>query len=262
MTTCCGIDIGSRAVKAVLVGAEGEVLAQEMEPAGYDGPAVAASLVQRACAEAGVTQSAIACTVVTGYGRVRFAEADAEVSEITCHARGAHELVPEARTVIDVGGQDSKVIGLDAAGRVVDFAMNDRCAAGTGRFLEIMAAALGLAVEELGEMHALAESPVAISSTCTVFAESEVISCLARGTARADIVAGLHAAIARRVLGLAGRVGLEPVVVCTGGVARNGGFVAALSDAAHTPVVVPAAAQFAGALGAALLALARTSERR
>ncbi len=262
MSACLGIDVGSRTVKVVLVDGQGAVVARALEPAGYDGPAVAAALVERVCAAGGVRPREVRATMATGYGRVRCPGADAEASEITCHARGAEHLVPGARTVIDVGGQDSKVIRLDECGRVVDFVMNDRCAAGTGRFLEVMAGALALTVEQLGTLHAQARQPLPVSSTCTVFAETEVVSHLARGAARADIVAGIHAAIAGRVIGLAGRVGLEPVVVCTGGVAHNAGFVAALSDAARMSIAVPADAQFAGALGAALLALARGGEGR
>ena len=257
MRTYLGIDIGSRAVKVLLAGEEGDGLAQLSAPAGFDGPAVASGLVEQACRLAGVARSQVRRAVVTGYGRVRFEGADEEISEITCHARGARHLVPQARTVIDIGGQDSKVIGLDPQGRVTDFAMNDRCAAGTGRFLEVMAEALGLSLDELAALHARARSPVAISSTCTVFAESEVISHLARGVGRPEIVAGLHAAIASRLAGLGARVGFTPVVVCTGGVSCNAGVVAALSTAARTTIVVPPGAQFAGALGAALLAAAR-----
>ena len=262
MSVYLGIDIGSRTVKVVLLGGHGSALAQELAPAGYDGPAVASKLVQRACTRAGIARRAISATVVTGYGRLRFAEADAGLSEITCHARGARHLVPEARTIIDIGGQDSKVIALDAAGRVTDFCMNDRCAAGTGRFLEVMAEALGVTVQDLGTLHILAHQPVAISSTCTVFAESEVISHLARGVPRPEIAAGLHAAVASRVLGLAGRVGLVPAIVCTGGVAHNAGVTAALGAAAGLPIVVPPNAQFAGALGAALIAATRAAGRR
>ncbi len=257
-----GIDIGSRVVKVVLADERGDILVQRLAPAGVDGPAVAAELVERVCAQGGVARSQVAGTIVTGYGRVRFAAADAEISEITCHARGARHLVPEARTVIDIGGQDSKVIALDPGGRVADFAMNDRCAAGTGRFLEVMAEALGARVDELAELHAQAQCPVTISSTCTVFAESEVVSHLARGKRRQDIVAGLHAAIASRLAGLAGRVGFTPVIVCTGGVAYNSGVVASLASIAGMPIVVPPAAQFVGALGAALLAAARSTGRR
>ncbi|MDI7274479.1 MAG: acyl-CoA dehydratase activase [Anaerolineae bacterium] len=262
MKAFLGIDVGSRVVKVVLVDAEGRLLARRMAPAGLDGPAVATGLLAEACAEAGIAAADVAYTVVTGYGRVRFSGADAEVSEITCHAWGARHLVPETRTVIDIGGQDSKVIALDEAGRVADFVMNDRCAAGTGRFLEVTAEALGLKVEDLAAEHALARHPVTISSTCTVFAESEVISHLARGTPRPEIVAGLHLAIASRLVGLAGRVGLRPIVTCTGGVACNTGVVAALGEIAQAAVVVPHDAQLAGALGAALLAAARAREGR
>lgn len=262
MSLCLGIDIGSRVVKVVLVDAEGRWLGRRLAAAGFDGPAVAARLVAEVCAEQGTTPAAVGATLATGYGRVRFAAADGEVSEITCHARGARHLVPEARTVIDIGGQDSKVIGLDGSGQVADFVMNDRCAAGTGRFLEVTAEALGLGVADLAALHSVARAPVAISSTCTVFAETEVISHLARGTPRPEIVAGLHGAIASRLAGLAGRVGLTPVVVCTGGVAQNAGVIAALGAAAKTSIVVPAGAQYAGALGAALLAAARNGGRR
>lgn len=262
MSLYLGIDIGSRAVKVVLIDAGGQNLAQACAPAGFDGPAVAAGLVEEVCQAAGVGRRQVERAVVTGYGRVRFGGADAEISEITCHARGARRLVPEARTVIDIGGQDSKIVALDAEGRVADFVMNDRCAAGTGRFLEVMAEALGLGLDELGALHAQAGAPVTISSTCTVFAESEVVSHLARGAARPEIVAGLHAAIASRLAGLAGRVGFTPVVVCTGGVARNAGVIAALSAAAHRSIVVPPGAQFAGALGAACLAADCSGGRR
>lgn len=262
MSAYLGIDIGSRVVKVVLVNGNGTVLASALAPAGVDGPAVAGGLIPRACNEARISPAEIGYTVVTGYGRVRFSDADAEVSEITCHARGARQLVPGARTVIDIGGQDSKVIALDGQGRVADFCMNDRCAAGTGRFLEVTAEAIGLRVEELAAEHARACRPVTISSTCTVFAESEVISHLARGTPRSEIVAGLHQAIASRLVGLAARVGLTPVVVCTGGVALNTGVVAALEAIGKVAIVVPPYAQMAGALGAALIAAARATERR
>ncbi|MCL6432078.1 MAG: acyl-CoA dehydratase activase, partial [Anaerolineae bacterium] len=159
------MDIGSRVVKVALVEGHGRMLARALAPAGVDGPAVAAELAARVRADAGVDPREVVYTVVTGYGRVRFCEADAELSEITCHARGARHLVPGARTVIDIGGQDSKVIALDEQGRVSDFCMNDRCAAGTGRFLEVTAEALGLSVEGLAAEHVLARQPVTISST-------------------------------------------------------------------------------------------------
>ncbi len=156
------------------------------------------------------------------------------------------------RTVIDIGGQDSKAIRLNSAGRVVDFAMNDKCAAGTGRFLEVMAAALDVSVAEFGQLTRASQHPVSISSTCTVFAESEAISHIAHGATREDVAAGLHQAIASRLFGLASRVGLQPEIVLTGGVALNVGVVAALAKSCGQDVTVPADPQTVGALGAAL----------
>jgi predicted CoA-substrate-specific enzyme activase len=249
-----GIDIGSLTVKAVLLDADRRLLARGVLPAGYGGQEAAVSLVDRVLAEAHRSAGDVAYAVVTGYGRVRFSAADEEVSEISCDARGVSHLYPGARTVIDIGGQDSKAIRLDADGRVVDFAMNDKCAAGTGRFLEVMAAALGVSVATLGELASWSEHPVEISSTCTVFAESEVVSHIARGAAREDVAAGVHQAIAARVLGLAARVGLEPQVVLVGGVALNRGVVAAL-ERGNATITVPEDPQVVGALGAALYAV-------
>jgi predicted CoA-substrate-specific enzyme activase len=248
-----GIDIGSLTVKAVLWDAERGMLARGVLPAGYGGQQAALSLVERVLSEGHLSADDVAYSVVTGYGRVRFQTADEEVSEISCDAQGVSHLFPQARTVIDIGGQDSKAIRLDASGRVVDFAMNDKCAAGTGRFLEVMAAALDVPVATLGELALQSQHPVQISSTCTVFAESEVVSHIARGAARQDIAAGVHHAIAARVLGLAARVGLEPPIVLVGGVAQNGGVVAALQRGGRE-IIVPEHPQVVGALGAALYA--------
>jgi len=248
-----GIDIGSLTVKAVVLDAGRNLLARGVQPAGYGGQEAALSLVERLLAERHLSADDVVYSVVTGYGRVRFTDADEEVSEISCDARGVFHLCPRARTVIDIGGQDSKAIRLDASGRVVDFAMNDKCAAGTGRFLEVMAAALGVPVATVGDLALQSQHPVEISSTCTVFAESEVVSHIARGAARQDVAAGVHRAIAARVLGLAGRVGLEPQVVLVGGVAQNKGVVAALQRGAGE-ITVPEDPQVVGALGAALYA--------
>ncbi|MGC8787750.1 MAG: acyl-CoA dehydratase activase [Anaerolineae bacterium] len=250
-----GVDIGSLTVKAVLLDAEKALRAKGVMPAGYGGQEAAETLVMRLLEEYALTPAEIAYTVVTGYGRVRFARADEEVSEISCHARGAFHLCPAVRTVIDIGGQDSKAIRLDAQGRVVDFAMNDKCAAGTGRFLEVMAAALDVPVEQFGALALQSKHPVTISSTCTVFAESEAISHIARGAAKQDVAAGLHQAIASRVLGLVARVGLEAEVMLTGGVALNIGMVTELSRQCAYPITVPPDPQTVGALGAALYAL-------
>jgi predicted CoA-substrate-specific enzyme activase len=258
-----GVDIGSLTVKAVLVDTSQQMRGRGVAPAGYGGQEAAESLIKRLLNEEGVATAEVAYTVVTGYGRVRFEAANAvvspkameEVSEISCHARGAFYLNPAVRTVIDIGGQDSKAMRLDSRGRVIDFAMNDKCAAGTGRFLEVMAAALGVPVEEFGRLALQSEHPVSISSTCTIFAESEAVSHIARGAMRQDVAAGLLQAIASRVLGLAARVGLEPAIMLSGGVALNEGVVAALAKQSPYPITVPANPQVVGALGAALYAL-------
>jgi predicted CoA-substrate-specific enzyme activase len=252
-----GIDIGSLTVKAVLVNGELKRLARGVTPAGYGGQEAAQALVTRLLGECQIADPDVAHTVVTGYGRVRYDAADEEVSEISCHARGAFHLCPETRTVIDIGGQDSKAIRLDSNGKVLDFAMNDKCAAGTGRFLEVMAAALDVPIEELGPLACQSEHGVSISSTCTVFAETEAISHIAQGAARQDVAAGLHRAIASRLLGLAARVGLTPQVVLTGGVALNVGVVAALERLSAEHITVPPDPQTIGALGAALYAAQR-----
>jgi predicted CoA-substrate-specific enzyme activase len=258
-----GVDIGSLTVKAVLVDTGQQVRCKGVAPAGYGGQEAAESLIRQLLDEEGVAAARVSYAVVTGYGRVRFEAANAmlspkameEVSEISCHARGAFHLDPAVRTVIDIGGQDSKAMRLDSRGRVIDFAMNDKCAAGTGRFLEVMAAALGVAVEDFGKLALQSEHPVSISSTCTVFAESEAVSHIARGAMRQDVAAGLLQAIASRVLGLVARVGLEPVVMLSGGVALNEGVVAALAKQSSHAITVPSDPQTVGALGAALYAL-------
>ncbi|HHX86733.1 MAG TPA: 2-hydroxyglutaryl-CoA dehydratase, partial [Firmicutes bacterium] len=180
--------------------------------------------------------------------------ANKQVTEITCHGKGAHFLFPAARTVIDIGGQDSKVIRLSDLGSVVDFAMNEKCAAGTGRFLEVMAQALEVKLEDMAQIARKALRSVSISSMCTVFAESEVVSLIAEGTPREEIIRGLHQAVADRTSGLVHRVGLEKQVVMTGGVAKNAGAVHCLEEKLKVKIVVPEEPQITGALGAALVA--------
>jgi len=249
-----GIDIGSLTVKVILIDERGQVLGRDLTTAGYGGQQAAKGLVARVLNDTGITRAEVSQTVVTGYGRVLFDGADREVSEISCHARGATFLIPATRTVIDVGGQDSKVIGIDERGRVADFAMNDKCAAGTGRFLEVMASALGLPIEDLGRVALSSKSPVTISSTCTVFAESEAVSHIARGAAGEDVARGLLQAVCSRVLGLAARVGLHQEVVFTGGVALNEGLVTEMEEQSGFKILVPSDPQTVGALGAALFA--------
>ena len=192
--------------------------------------------------------------VATGYGRIAVPFASKKVTEITCHARGAYHLFPQTRTVIDIGGQDSKVIRLGKDGRVVDFVMNDKCAAGTGRFLEVMARALEVSLEDMGRLSDLARERLTISSMCTVFAESEVVSLIAEGHPKEDIIRGLHDAVSERVAGMAERVGLENGVTMTGGVAKNAGVVRSLEERLGVKISRPEEPQIVGALGAALIA--------
>jgi predicted CoA-substrate-specific enzyme activase len=200
-----------------------------------------------------VSREDVAAIVATGYGRNAVSIANTTITEITCQAVGVHHLVPKAMTVIDIGGQDSKLLRLDASGKVRDFAMNDRCAAGTGRFLEVVAQRLGVELESLGSMASRSRNPAAISSMCVVFAETEIIGLLASGTAGEDIVAGVQAAIAARIIGMAGR-NVNPPILFTGGVAMISGMDAALKAALGQPVAISPDPQMTGALGAAILA--------
>ncbi|MCM0759496.1 acyl-CoA dehydratase activase [Sporomusa sphaeroides DSM 2875] len=248
-----GIDIGSTASKAIILNEEKQIATQSIIPLGT-GTAGPSRVVEAAYQQAGVRQADINFSVVTGYGRITYQGAEDQVSEITCHAKGVFYLNPSVRTIVDIGGQDIKVIKLNAQGIVTQFVMNDKCAAGTGRFLEVMARVLDIDVDNMGELSRQARSKVMISSTCTVFAESEVISRLSAGETIPDIIAGIHQSVARRIASLCLRVGLEKDVVLTGGVARNCGIVAAIEEELNTKIIIPTIPQFTGALGAALLA--------
>lgn len=246
-----GLDIGSVAAKGVLLTANASW--QVIVPTGWSPRDTGQQLIAELSQQAGIARSAIDAIVATGYGRISVPEADKSITEITCHARGLTSLLPEVRTVIDIGGQDSKVIRLNDTGRVIDFAMNDKCAAGTGRFLQVMAQVLGMDVSDLGTAENPAET-VSINSMCTVFAESEIIGHLAQGKSRGGLIAGLHQSVAKRVAGMAARVGVVGPVAFTGGVARNPGMRRALKEELKAPLLTPADCQFTGALGAALLA--------
>jgi predicted CoA-substrate-specific enzyme activase len=212
------------------------------------------SSLEGALKDAGVAQSDLSAIVATGYGRFSLPFPARQITEITCHGRGAWHLFPGTRTVIDLGGQDSKVIILDGEGRVVDFVMNDKCAAGTGRFLEVMAGAMETRLEEMGNVSLRARKPIPISSMCTVFAESEVVSLIAQGAKREDIIGGIHDAIASRIYRMAKRLRLADEITFTGGVAKNIGMVEALKRRFRTPINLPEEPQIVGALGAALIA--------
>ncbi len=251
---CAGIDAGSRAIKVVLIDAATRaVIARAAADQGVDQAARAAALLADALAQAGQPRAAVARIVATGYGRTALADADTTVTEITCHARGVHHLHPDARTVIDIGGQDSKLLRLGEDGHVRDFVMNDRCAAGTGRFLEVVADRLGLPLSELGACADRADAPAAISSMCVVFAETEIVGLLAAGASAANIVGGIQNAIAARLSAMAGRLVADPVYF-TGGVARIPGMDRALARTLNRPVTLAALPAYTGALGAALLA--------
>ncbi len=249
-----GIDIGSLSTDVVLLDRKGEIAGSAIVATGASTRKACEEAFARALAGAGASPSNVVFTVSTGYGREMAAGADLSVTEITCHARGARLLFPGARTVLDIGGQDSKIIRLTQDGRVADFAMNDKCAAGTGRFLEVMARTLEMDLEEMGPRSLLSRNTVPVSSMCTVFAESEVISLIASGTPPEDIARGIHLAIADRIAALAERVGMTPPAVMTGGVAKNPGARKALEKKFGFPLLVPEDPQLAGALGAALIA--------
>jgi len=247
-----GIDIGSVATKGVIV--QGDDRWQVIVPTGWSPRDAGHNTIIKLLDLSGLESGQVTRIFVTGYGRVAFEPADKTITEIKCHARGIAELHPEVRTIIDIGGQDSKVIRVGEQGRVLDFAMNDKCAAGTGRFLQVMATALGLDVSELGA----AEDPaqmLAISSMCTVFAESEIIGLLARGNPKGGIIAGLHQSVGKRVAAMVRRMGIVEKVAFTGGVAINQGVKRALEQELGVAVMIAEDCQFTGALGAALLAL-------
>jgi len=247
------VDIGAITAKAAILAGD-ELLASAVLAAGYDRAAAADLVLSRALQQAGLALEQITALVATGYGRVQVAHADRTVTEITCHGRGAHWLCPDVRTVIDIGGQDSKGIALSPAGKVLDFVMNDKCAAGTGRFLEVMAQALEEDLSRFGELSLNAPRRVTISSTCTVFAESEIVTHIAAGAPKPAIIAGIHEAIASRVVSMVGRIPVQDVVMLTGGVARNSGVARMLEEKLGRTVLVLPEAQITGAIGAALFA--------
>ncbi len=248
-----GLDVGSITTEAVILDGLG-VLASVILPTGANSRKAAQRSLDTALEQARRSKDDLAAIMTTGYGRTSFAPATKNVTEITCHARGAFFLHPETRTVIDIGGQDSKVIRLDAQGRSVDFQMNDKCAAGTGRFLEVMAQALEIKVEDLGRLSLGAPRTIKISSMCTVFAESEVVSLIAENQPKEVIIRGLHDAIADRIVGMVHRVGIEAEITLTGGVAKNQGVARALEERLGVKLYIPPEPQIIGALGAALLA--------
>lgn len=254
-----GADIGSTASKCVIL-KNGTNIAGSAVIAAGTGTSGPARAVEGALAGAGLRREDIRAAAATGYGRGTFEGADWRVSELSCHALGAHTLFPIVRTVIDIGGQDAKVIRVSESGLLESFVMNDKCAAGTGRFLDVMARVLELGVDELDAQDLKAQGIVPISSTCTVFAESEVISQLAKGVGIPELIAGIHASVAVRTGSLARRLGVVGPLMMSGGVARNGGVVRALEKELGMKIHVHPACQLAGALGGAVYAWNKIKE--
>lgn len=251
----CGIDSGSSSTNAVILDADKKILSSSIIPTGGGAEKSGYKAFKEALKDGGLKEEDISTVVTTGYGRNNLHLSDSSITEITCHAKGAVFLNPQVRTVIDIGGQDSKVIALDEAGNVVNFMMNDKCAAGTGRFLETMAKTLDLSLEEMSVLGLNWKTPVKISNTCTVFAESEVVSLIANNTELPDIINGLNQSIAYRTVSLIkGAKGNTPYMM-TGGVSNNIGVVKALEKDLNDKIYIPAEAQICGALGAALFAL-------
>ena len=253
-----GVDVGSTATKAVLLDRERRLIARSLLPTGANVVRAGQRAFQECLHDADLDEVDVAQVVGTGYGRYKVTFGHAQVTEISCHARGAAFLFPGTRTILDIGGQDTKAIRINEAGEVEDFCMNDKCAAGTGRFLDAAASTMSIPLEEIGPLSLLYQKTLKITNVCTVFVESEILAHLARGREPADILRGVHLAIAARSVALMRRVGLNAEITFTGGVSRNIGIVKALEEKLLAPLNVSADSPFMGAIGAALFALDRT----
>lgn len=249
-----GIDVGSLSTEALILDREDGTAGYAIVQTGANSTDAASSALKMALTASGIAREQIRRTVATGYGRVSIPFADRRVTEISCHAMGAFHLFPDTGVVIDIGGQDSKVIRVGEGGRVLDFAMNDKCAAGTGRFLEVMADKLQVELEDMGPLSLKAGGEVGISSVCTVFAESEVVSLVARNHPREEIIRGLHRAIVNRVWSMVTGIGIHGAVTMSGGVAKNTGVVRLIEEKLGQSIHVYSEPQIIGALGAALMA--------
>jgi predicted CoA-substrate-specific enzyme activase len=256
-----GVDIGSLTAKAIIL-INGQVVGQALIPTSISSEKSGFSALEKALEAAKLSRSELQSVLATGYGRISAPYADKTITEITCHASGASNINPNARTIIDMGGQDCKAIRLDEEGNVTDFTLNDKCAAGTGRFLEVMSKAFDIGLDELGPLSLKATYNVAMSSTCTVFAESEVVSLMARGEKPENILSGIHHAIANRIAGMFARTGVEDEIFFSGGVAKNSGMRKALEEVLGKKIVSSKEdPQLVGALGAALIAQERSLRR-
>lgn len=248
-----GVDIGSSSSKVVILKDGSKIISQSVIQVGIGSDKANVALEDN-LKISNLSRKDISFMVVTGYGRFTFEEADKQISEISCHAKGVHFLLPEVRTIIDIGGQDTKAISLDSKGHMKQFFMNDKCAAGTGRFLTVIARALEVPLEKMGIYDSLSKNPCKISSTCAVFAESEVISQLAKGNTKEDVIAGVHNSIAHKISGLVYRTSMEEKIVVCGGGAKNTGVLRALCETLKKEIYVAPEPQLTGALGAAIFA--------
>lgn len=249
-----GVDVGAATAK-VLILESGEILGYSITLTGADIKKSADKVMEQALQKAGLSKSDLKFTISTGYGRNFVDFADRSMSEILCHARGVKFLIPSVGSIIDIGGQDSKAIELEEDGRVCNFVMNDKCAAGTGRFLEVMANVLEVgSIDKIGPLALKSRNHARISNTCTIFAETEVVSLRAQGWNRIDLLAGIHDAIASRVVTMASGIRLKDDAVFTGGVAKNVAVKKALEEEMGKKLLVPDEPQITGALGAALRA--------
>ncbi len=263
MRFAAGVDVGSTQTKAVLMEQQNgvpRIVARALVDTGANVRKAAEHAFDVCCGEAAVSEQSVGFVVGTGYGRYNISFGNAQMTEISCHARGAHFTFPGTRTVIDMGGQDSKAISVGEHGEVLDFVMNDKCAAGTGRFLANAADVMGIGLDQVGPLSLTAVNPVKITTVCTVFVESDILSYLAQGKKAEDILGGVHQAIAKRTVSLARRIPIEPGITMTGGVARNIGMVKALEDVLQARLQVGPDSHFCGAIGAALFALERMDQ--
>jgi len=255
MAYAAGVDVGSTQTKAIVIDEAGKIIGRALTDTGANVMAAAQEAFAVALRDGGVREEEVEYVIGTGYGRYKVTFGNTQVTEISCHARGAVHMFPKTRTVLDMGGQDTKAIRVGVHGEIGDFCMNDKCAAGTGRFLGAASAALEIPLPDLGPTALRAERAVKISTTCTVFAESEILSWLGKGRKVEDILLGVHQSIASRSIGLLRRVGIEPEVTFTGGVAKNIGMIKTLEQGLGMKINVSPESHYIGALGAALFSL-------
>lgn len=254
----CGIDIGSRSIECAIFNGS-KIIGYKSTETGSSPTENAEALFQNTLADIGITSEMVNHTTATGYGRNYYPKADSISSEILCHASGVHFFHPDARTVIDIGGQDSKMIQLDTDGKVQNFVMNDRCAAGTGKFIEMVAKTVVVDLHKCGELALKTDNASDISSMCAVFAESEIIGLLHKGTPVETILRGVFKSVAKRIMGMAGKIPVVDEIIFTGGVALNPGVVKAIETECGTTIHTPESPQFTGAVGAAITAFKKVN---